>query len=463
MKKYNKKGKTTLIVVLAFLIVVAISFMPLEKWTNGRIKDFNLISDILPDSLLPALTSGSGAPEVIDPELLKAQEDAKNVAATLDADGNPIYNDTILSEVKPSKVGENVVIEDYTTGEVGLYHLKAAIAAGRLARITVVGDSYIEGDIFTQDLRQLLQDSYGGEGTGYVNMHSDFPGFRRSVKQGGQGWKAFSAAKKGKPEYISLSEHYFMPSGNALSSYNGVTALRHLDKWSSSRFLFISPNNTTIMLKTTGDWKEYPVTGSPEVQQLVIDEPTGEFDVRTSDPKLIGLGVWLDGAKGISLDCMSSRGYSGITLAKVSSNLCREMGKFVNYDLVVLEFGINAMTASQKNYSVYANRIVEVINHVRNCYPNADVLLLGIGDRGEKRGGVVKSMSTAPYMVEAQRDAARRAHCLFWDTREAMGGEDAIVQWSKEGLANKDYIHLTHKGGAKLAQRLYDAIQLMLK
>ncbi|MCF0218641.1 MAG: hypothetical protein HUK14_02560 [Muribaculaceae bacterium] len=462
MKKYNKKGKTTLIVIIAFLIVLAVSFMPLEKWTNGRIKDFSLISDILPDSLLPSF-SGSGASEVIDPELLKAEEDARNIAATLDAEGNPIYNDTILSDVKPSKLGNKVVIEDYTTGEVGLYHLKKAVAEGRLARITMVGDSYIEGDIFTQDLRQLLQDTLGGAGTGYVNMHSDFPGFRRSVKQGGEGWKAFSAAKKGKQEYISLSEQYFMPSGNALSSYKGVTALRHLDSWTQSRFLFIAPNNTTIMLKTSGDWKEYPVTGSPEVQQLLVEGPTGEFDVRTSDRSLVGLGVWLDGAKGVSVDCMSSRGYSGITLAKVSADLCHQMGKFVNYDLVVLEFGINAMTSTQKNYSVYANRLVEVINHVRACYPKADILLLGIGDRGEKRGGVVKSMATAQYMVSAQRDAARRAHCLFWDTREAMGGEDAIVQWSKEGLANKDYIHLTHKGGEKLAHSLFDALIMMIK
>ena len=40
--------------------------------------------------------------------------------------------------------------------------------------MAVVGDSYIEGDIFTQDPRELFQDAYGGEGVGCVNMHSDF-------------------------------------------------------------------------------------------------------------------------------------------------------------------------------------------------------------------------------------------------------------------------------------------------
>ena len=174
------------------------------------------------------------------------------------------------------------------------------------------------------------------------------------------------------------------------------------------------------------------------------------------------LGSWLDGASGVSLDCMSSRGYSGVTLQKVSPELCREMAKFIDYDLIILEFGINAMSSKQTDYSIYSSRLEKVIEHVRQCYPNADILLLGIGDRGEKINGEVHSMKAAPFMVEAQRTAARKAHCLFWDTREAMGGEDAIVTWSKNGLANKDYVHLTHKGGAKLAEPLFNAIQNLL-
>lgn len=204
------------------------------------------------------------------------------------------------------------------------------------------------------------------------------------------------------------------------------------------------------------------MAGSPSVQAIVINEPTDNFEVKSSDPSTVFLGTWLDGNNGISVDCMSSRGYSGITLTSVSADLCREMAKYVDYDLIILEFGINAMSAKQKDYSVYASRLEKVVNHVRKCYPNADILLMGIGDRGEKRNGEIHSMTSVSYMIDAQRTAARNARCLFWDTREAMGGEDAIVKWSKTGLANKDYIHLTHKGGAKLAEPLFNAIQKML-
>lgn len=457
----KKSGYAALICFGALVLVCAISFMPLEKWTNGRLKDFNLVSDILPDSLLPV--SDAGKIEDIDPELLKAQQEDQAVASTRDADGNALYIDTIVGEAKPLRVGDEVVIEDYTTGEVGLYHLKRALADGCLARITVVGDSYIEGDIFTQDLRERLQTTYGGKGVGFVSMHSDFPGFRQSVKQGGQGWKEFAAGKGADNKYVGLSEHYYMPTGNALATYTGTEKVPHCEGWTRSTFMFISPNNTTVMVKTDGNWTEHPVTGSTAVQTITIDGATSEFDIKVTDTRLVGLGVWLDTPKGISVDCMSSRGFSGIVLNQLDVDLCHEMSKSINYDLIILEFGINAMSASQKNYSVYCNRMVQVINHVRACYPDADVLLMGIGDRGEKKGSIVKSMSTAPAMIAAQREAARRAHCLFWDTREAMGGEDAIVRWAADGRVNKDYIHLTHKGGKELAGYLYNALQRLLK
>lgn len=456
-----KKGSPFLIILIAVVIVAVVSLLPLSKWTGGKIKDFSLVSDILK---VVGIMEGTPSyeQEAIDPALLKAEEESKAAAAAAPKPGEPI--DTIISPVKPSRVGDLVRIEDYTTLGVGLANLKAALSDSRVARIAVVGDSYIEGDIFTQDLRELLQTEYGGEGVGYVNMHSDFPGFRRSVKQSGSGWKTFTANKKIDKKYIDLAEQYSVPKGNATSLYEGTSAFSHTASWSRSRFLFISPEDITISVKTNDtEWEERNIAGSPSVQCLEIARAVSEFGIKASASSLIGLGVWLDGNSGVSVDCMSSRGFSGITLTGVNPELSHEMAEYISYDLIILEFGINAMSAQQKNYSVYCSRMVDVINHVRLCYPHSDILLMGVGDRGEKRGSQVRSMSTAEAMISAQRDAARRAHCLFWDTREAMGGEDAVVEWSSSGLINKDYIHLTHKGGARLARELFNAIQTDLQ
>lgn len=460
----NKSPKVALMISGAVAILVALSMLPWSSCTNGKLKDFSLIQDLKSSSDSLEDTDLADAASV-DPALLEALNDSDSATAASETGvSTEMTSDTIVLAPKPNKVGDMVVIEDYTTAQSGLSNLRRALNSPRTARVAVIGDSYIEGDIMTQNLRELMQTRYGGCGVGYMNMHSEFPGFRRSVKQGGNGWTEHAASKKGDKKYLAISEHYFTPKGaNATASYKGTKALKNLDRWHRSQVLFIAPKPTTIKVRTTSkEWTEHKIEASPNVQAIVVNEPTDNFEVSASDPSTIFLGSWLDGNNGVSVDCMSSRGYSGITLTGINKDLCRDMANFIDYDLIILEFGINAMSAKQKDYSVYASRLEKVVDHVKQCYPNADILLLGIGDRGEKRNGEVHSMLSVPYMIEAQRDVARKAHCLFWDTREAMGGEDAIVSWSKNGFANKDYIHLTHKGGAKLAEPLFNAIQNQL-
>lgn len=460
----NRSPKTFYIVGGAVLILATLSLLPWSEWTNGKISDFSLLQDIKTSVDGTSDTNNAQAAD-IDPALLEAMSDTVAMATVETSEKVAVSDiDSVVPAPAVIKDGDMVIIEDYTVGQCGLSRLKAAIKSPRLARIAVIGDSYIEGDIMTQNLRENMQKVYGGCGVGYMNMYSEFPGFRRSVKQSGSGWTEHSASKKGKKQYLGLSEHYFTPNGgNATAAYKGVKALSNLDKWQKSQVLFIAPRSTKICVRTGGkDWVEHQISASDSVQSIMLDELTDNFEIKANDSSTIFLGTWLDGTQGLGVDCMSSRGYSGITLTSINPELCRDMARFVDYDFIILEFGINAMSAKQKDYSVYASRLEKVVKHVRNCYPHADILLMGIGDRGEKRNGEIHSMESVSYMIEAQRGAARKARCLFWDTREAMGGEDAIVNWSRNGLANKDYIHLTHKGGAKLAEPLFNAIQKLL-
>lgn len=456
-KKIFTPLRIVAIVVIAIGLLVGISFMPLEQWSGGRLSNFNLFSDIL-NLPLPEEKEMPGA--YIDPclnEEIPVKADTREIDTAAVAEG-----EKPLIAIQANKVDGKVVIEDYTESGEGLENLRKALQSPRLARIAVVGDSYIEGDIFTQDLRNLLQEKYGGTGVGYVNMHSEFPGFRRSVRQGGgNGWKEYAANKKVDDSKLSITQHYYTLTSPSKSTYAG-SGFPGTKSWTKSQFLFISPTDTKITLTTDSGEYAVDVVGSPDLQCLTISEKTSKFDVKTSRLGLTALGVWLTDTVGVNVDCMSSRGFSGVTLLKADPSLAAQMSSYVPYDLVVLEFGINAMSATQKDFSNYQKKMEQVIEHLRSIYPDADILMLGIGDRGSKRGAEVHSMTSAPFMVDAQREAARRGRCLFWDTREAMGGEDAIVEWVRQHWANTDYVHLNHKGGAQLAQPLFEAIEMNL-
>ena len=59
-------------------------------------------------------------------------------------------------------------------------------------RIAVLGDSFIEGDILTADLRERLQQAYGGGGAGFAPMASPLTAFRRTIKTQSKGWTSYN-------------------------------------------------------------------------------------------------------------------------------------------------------------------------------------------------------------------------------------------------------------------------------
>lgn len=476
----DRPGHPALAILLAVALVAAASLLPLHDLTGGLAKDYSLIADILRVDETAEDDDTTQTTVEIDPELSRMMLetsvhaiDSTGAAPDSVVSHHPTdFPDTVveISQPLPPPVAAErdrwgvVPIEDYTADGSGLSNMRAALSFFGTARIAIVGDSYIEGDIFTQDLRAMLQQFYGGSGVGYMSMYSEFPGFRRSVRQSGSGWATYTIGKKGSDNsYQFLSEHYYRPEGSATATYKGTDKIPCASTWDLSRFLFIAPNGGHVVMKAGDESRSFDLAAADSVQCISYYGSIGNLTISTSTSSLIALGAWLDSERGISVDCMSSRGFSGLTLRSISPSLCREMSRHIRYNLIVLEFGINAMSSRQKNFTVYSDAMVKVIEHVRQCYPEAEILLMGIGDRGEKRGGEVHSMSSVPYMIEAQRIAARKARCLFWDTREAMGGNDAIVEWTRGGLANKDYIHMTHKGGERLAKEFFNSLQQMLQ
>ncbi len=464
----DKPGRPLLALILAIALLAALSLLPWSRWTGGVLKDFSLISDLVP----VAVDSAVGvATDNVDPMLraemlsvadsaeVRQDSTARDTLSAYPTDGN-------VDEYYNPRVDGNLPLEDFTASGEGLAHLRAALerCRSRVARIAVVGDSYIEGDIFTLDLRDALQSEFGGRGVGFMAAHSEIPGFRRSVLQSSGGWEEHDVRKPSHFRHKALSGHYFTGNVGSTVNYKGIKSNPRLAAWSSSRLLFIAPAPGAITLTTDGETRRCEVTGvADSVQQILLQGETTRLKIENQVPGLVFLGAWLEDGNGVSVDCMSVRGVSGITHRATDVALAREMARFVDYDLIIVEYGINALTASQNDYSAYGRLMAKSLRRLRECYPGADILMMGVGDRGLKVGGEVHSMPTVNAMVRAQRQAAKDAGVLFWDTREAMGGPDAIVDWRERHLINADYIHLNSAGGKALAQELMKSIKMALR
>lgn len=459
--KGTRRGHPFFIIIVALVVLAAMSFLPWAEWTDGKFKGFSLISDLIYDNE-PEQTS----PEPVDPELEAAMQAKKDLSEPAQRIASGDSTQTTIptpDQVKPAvnpHQGDKVIIEDYTLDGRGLINLKRALAVRdkRPARIAVIGDSYIEGDIFTMNLRSELQDAFGGNGVGYIYLSSPLTGFRTSVSQRCSGWTVHDIRKNAKDEYKDLMGEYFTANAGASATFKGSSKLPHLATWGSTALMFVAPNGGKVTINTDSITKTFDAQASPKVQFVEVPGVTSSAKI-TATSGIIALGAYLNDNSGVTVDCMSLRGNSGISHRGISTDLAGQMRQFVDYDLIIVEYGINALQASQKNYTAYKDLMVKAVTRIKECYPNADILIMGIGDRGQKSGGEVRSMSTAPNMVAAQRDLARETGSLFWDTREAMGGENAVVAWRQEGRINPDYIHLNAKGGKELGALLSEALK----
>lgn len=455
MKKDTKDreapGRLLAILATAVAVVAALSLVPWSRITNSFFKDYNLLEDIS-----DVKTDKGDADETVDPALLAAQKEAEAEMKAMEdavAAGAEIP-DSLLRPVQPSRRGNLVVLEDYSLSGDGLARFRTALTqrAKRPVRVAVIGDSYIEGDIYSRDIREKLQSLYGGRGVGYVTPHNIVSGFRPSVRQSDSGWEDFDLRKDNSENCRWLSGQRFTGGPGATVTWRAADSPEHVKGWNTAKILFKSNGSGVLVTDMGTGPQEHQVSPSKEVQCISL---SGEMTRLSLTNKSVGgltvLGIWLNDGMGVTVDNMSLRGNSGITHRNVSPELARDMARFVDYDLIIVEYGLNALTSKQKDYSYYAGMMAKVLATLKESYPNADIIMMGAGDRGQKSGAEVHSTPTLPYMVDAQRKTARRAGVMFWDTREAMGGEDAIVRWRNDKLVNADYIHMNFQGGEKMA------------
>jgi len=386
-------------------------------------------------------------------------------------DATPIEVPATIKQAYVDSCPEGVkCIDDYSTdsrGMVPLYTMLQKLhTINRPVRIAVLGDSYIEGDILTGELREMLQDRFGGCGVGYVPMENESHGFRRTVMHKFSGWNQHNAVT---PRYYNnrnaiISGCYFTPSDWAYTELSGQRAYcSHLDTCQTASLLFRSPIDNTVTATTNGRTPaEYRVKGSSDLQQIKVNGRIGRvrFTIANGGDSVMCYGVTMDGMKGVIVDNYALRASSGEHLGNVSESMLLQFDRLRHYDLVILMYGLNVANIKQTNYTKYHDKMCGAIGHLKKSMPGTGFLLIGVGDREQNEDGVMHTMKGIKQLMAEQQRIAADEGIAFWNLFEAMGGSGSISKMvnSKPRMANLDYTHINHLGGRHLAKLLYDAI-----
>jgi hypothetical protein len=355
-------------------------------------------------------------------------------------------------------------IEDFSSGHTGLRRFFSALNnvnnLGRPVRIAFLGDSFIEGDVMVADFRAIMQANFGGRGVGFIPVASNVAQYRPTIKQSADGWKTYSIIKNKSRKYV-LSGLQFEPvSDNASIRFQTVDTYPGLEEVSSIKFIYSNNENTGLLLKNDSDTSYYYEL--PPTESVVQFEIKGQFTQGTIRFKnatgLHAIGFAFEDNRGVIVDNFSLRGNSGVIMSEIDGKSCRELQQIRPYDLIILQYGLNVASDSVREYGWYRNQMIAVIEHLQDCFPEADVLMLGVSDCSRKHDGSYSTMPAVLSLLRAQRQTAKRTEIAFWSIFAAMGGRNSMVKYVNSNWASKDYTHLSFRGGREVAKALFDAI-----
>lgn len=480
---YASRGWLAVAALIA--VLVAVGFIPPQTIGGVRLRRANILSDIYTfDDVVAAETALDFDDEVSSIDMESVSEivaaDTVPCGAQIVYEWYPLgkFDDEDRTDVpasfdrgmlapKPDDVRLSpalVPIEDYG-GHMAAF-FDTLLFAQRPVRIAFLGDSFIEGDILTADLRERLQLAYGGGGTGFAPMASPLTAYRRSIKTAAKGWTSYNIMqRRNAPEALRnrfyVSGWVCQPAAGASTTWTCTDFREQLDECTEARIFFISPSDSRVEVTVNDSlWRSFSIEGDPAVREIVVGAPRiGSLTFRVDEGQegFVGYGALFDG-RGVSVDNYSVRSNNGRALFWTNPSVDAQMQALLHYDLVILQYGLNIMQQGVRLYGRYGTQLEQMVAFVRECFPGAAVLLLGVSDRSVKTGSGFEPMDAIPYMVACQRAAAERSGAAFWPTNEAMrtwGGMSAFVT---NGWAAKDHTHINYAGGRRVAWSLADAI-----
>lgn len=338
-------------------------------------------------------------------------------------------------------------------------------------RIAYFGDSMIEGDLITQDLRNEMQEAFGGNGVGYVPITSIVAGFRQSIIHQFNGWTTHTLLENLSSKHVlGISGYSFVPeitgvvdttniSSGSWVKYIGVKQ-KHLNKFYQTKLLYgISTGENYAVINNS----HYKLTGTNPVNELTINNPAGVQAINAKfqcNSRIDIFGFSLESDSGAFVDNFSFRGNSGLPLVNIPQNIYSGTNDCLNYDLIILEYGLNAVSPEVTDFSWYEHGMLNVINRIKTSFPNSSILLISVGDKAYRKNGFYETDPSVPILVNIQKKMAEQTGCAYWSLYDAMGGSGSMVKWVEgdTALANKDYTHFNFRGAHKVGKLLYNKL-----
>ncbi len=379
-------------------------------------------------------------------------------------------------------------IEITEIGRDNLSRFFQKLKTGKLTRIMHYGDSQLEGDRITANIRNKLQIKFGGTGIGLRPALQPYDFIFSAVQNNSDNWVRY-------PIYgnvDTLVQHNRYGVMGAFSRFAPLV----FDSVSFEKPVFheaeISISKSNISFMKTRQYKRmrlfYGNSRSPVDLKLFVNgnvvftetlKPNIDYDVVSCDLppatdnvvlKFSGYdspdiyGIELAENKGVIVDNIALRGSSGTIFTQTDFKHSTKMYTDLDPGLFILQFGGNVMPyiKDQKAIDNYGRWFASQIKRLRQSCPEAAVIVIGPSDMSTKIKDKYVTYELLPAVAAALKNAAIETGSGYWDMYQAMGGHNSMPGWvnAKPELAAPDYVHFTPLGSKLISNMFYNAFML---
>lgn len=347
-------------------------------------------------------------------------------------------------------------------GLASFYQKLFKLKNGELQRVSIVqiGDSHIQPDLISREVRAGLQNFFGNAGRGLVFpyqvartngpldvrsaastrwQHHKISQLRSSSSAGLTGFSLNSAY--GKSE-LRLT---LKPDANAQKqTFDHVKLFVSKGLW----HVATTNNSSTVHQIATDDELDF------ETKEFSLGDSVNEISINAEKAKPYFFGASLE-KKDIPGVLLHTIGVNGARYEQYNKEplFWRQLPK-LEADLYILSMGTNEAFYNGMTEDVYINHVSEAISKIKTINPNAAVLLTTTAESFKK--GVRNPM------IE-RLNLALRYYCNhlgipLWDLYEITGGAGSSNEWLKHNLLQMDKIHYQQKAYSMQGALLFDAL-----
>ena len=321
--------------------------------------------------------------------------------------------------------------------------LRLQVGLQGTVRVYHFGNSNIRGGDWPAQARGLLQQRYGDGGPGYLVPRPGGIVTRVPVRiRAGGGWKVHRS-RPWRPGDGANGLGFESLVGRGPEAWIEVRSTAPVEV---AVHFVCHPEGGTLRLQRSGNGRGEMDTRCSLPQLGVWRWKSGGppsrhvFGVQGGPVRLLGIDAAGAGV-GLAYDAFGVNGQHVSAWLYSRPGLLREQLAVAPADLVILSYGGNEAFDRRLTLEQYQTDLEQALTRVRELAPDASCLLVG-------------PIATCPEqtrlrpIIYAQRAAAHRHGCGFWDSAQVAGGPGGLCSWRgrRPPLVARDGYHLSRHG-----------------